>query len=84
MLGEKSRGANRQQSVWMIASLEERQVHFSQVPFTAFTLRTVYFIYFLFIGPPLPAALDQIDIRRMRIYGVQFLTVLFILVISRW
>lgn len=68
----------------MIASLEERQVHFSQVPFTAFTLRTVYFIYiFLFIRPPLPAALAQIDIR-MRIYGVQFLTVLFILVISGW
>lgn len=38
----------------MIASLEERQVHFSQVPFTAFMLRTVYFIYFLFIDAPLP------------------------------
>lgn len=52
----KRAGANRQQPVWMIASLEERQVHFSQVPFTAFMFRTVYFIYFLFIGPP-PRAL---------------------------
>lgn len=45
---KKSRGANRQQAVWMIASLEERQVHFSQVPFTAFTLRTVFYIFFIY------------------------------------
>lgn len=73
---KKSRGANRQQPVWMIASLEERQVHFSQVPFTAFTLRTVFYIS-IFIYR-VAVALCQIDIHQMRIYAVRFLTVLFI------
>lgn len=43
----------------------------------------VFYIFFYLSAPPHPAAFAQIDIR-MRIYGVQFLTVLFILVISRW
>lgn len=43
----------------MIASLEERQVHFSQVPFTAFMFRRycvlcAYFMFFFYLSARLP------------------------------
>lgn len=59
---KKSTGVNRQQPVWMIASLEERQVHFSQVPFTAFhvTYCVYYYVYYIFLfieaSSPAPSA----------------------------
>lgn len=62
---KKSTGANRQQPVWMIASLEERRVHFSQVPFRAFMLRTVYFIYIFYLSAlPLPNWYSNANLRR--------------------
>lgn len=53
---KKSKGTNRQQPVWMIASLEERQVHFSQVPFSAFTFAycILYIFYLSSCRRPLP------------------------------